>query len=124
MHVSRKNKHQSLTFEEALRRLEQLVNDLESGDLSLEKTLRCYEEGVSLLQYCRKALAEVEQRIKILEENANGNPQATLISLEKDSQDIHSCSKPQTHIPSSPDTNETSNEDLQQPCETDQEFQL
>jgi len=61
-------------FEIALKRLGQIVTELESGDLSLEQTISHYEEGVSLLRRCRRALSDVESRIKILEQSDDGLP--------------------------------------------------
>lgn len=54
------------TFEEALDRLEKLVEEMESGKLSLDKMISCYEEGSVLVQQCGKTLNEVEQKIEKL----------------------------------------------------------
>ena len=54
------------TFEDALARLELIVTELESKDLSLEETLARYEEGSKLVQQCRQRLEAAEQRIRTI----------------------------------------------------------
>lgn len=53
-------------FEKSLAKLNELVEKMEQGDLSLEKSLQNFEEGVSLIRECQKALAAAEQKVKIL----------------------------------------------------------
>jgi exodeoxyribonuclease VII small subunit len=60
------------SFEDALTELEQLVNRLERGELSLEESLQVFERGVNLTRTCQKALQEAEQKVQILIEK-NGN---------------------------------------------------
>ena len=59
-------KKTSSSFEEALGELEQLVNRLEAGDISLEESLQAFERGVMLTRTCQKALQEAEQKVQIL----------------------------------------------------------
>lgn len=54
------------TFEEALARLQELVDQLEDGQLTLAQSLAAYEEGIKHLQVCHAALTETERRIEIL----------------------------------------------------------
>ena len=54
------------TFEKALQQLEQIVADLEAGDIPLEKTLQKFEEGVALSTYCADCLDETEKRVSLL----------------------------------------------------------
>jgi len=61
-----------LKFEEALRRLEAIVEQLETGDLPLEEALAAFEEGVKMVKLCSKRLNEVEKRVSILIKNAEG----------------------------------------------------
>lgn len=61
------------SFEESLAELEQLVNRLERGDISLEESLQSFERGVNLTRTCQKALQEAEQKVQILIEK-NGSP--------------------------------------------------
>ncbi len=65
-------KRTSPSFEETLTELEQLVNKLERGDISLEESLQTFERGVSLTRTCQKALQEAEQKVQILIDK-NGN---------------------------------------------------
>ena len=62
------------TFESALKRLEKIVAELESGDLPLEKSLKKFEEGIELSKFCSKKLEETEAKISQLVKDANGNP--------------------------------------------------
>ncbi|MEO5657183.1 MAG: exodeoxyribonuclease VII small subunit [Nitrospiria bacterium] len=56
----------ALKFEEALGRLEELVQTLERGDLSLDDSLKAFEEGVKLSKNCLKLLDDAEKRVEIL----------------------------------------------------------
>ena len=55
-------------FEQALAALEAVVERLESGELSLEQSLKHFERGIALTRACQKSLAEAEQRVKVLME--------------------------------------------------------
>ena len=59
-------------FEKSLQQLEQIVEELESGDLPLEKAFKKFEEGVKLSQSCAKKLDEIEQKITQLVEKQDG----------------------------------------------------
>ena len=59
-------------FEEAMTRLEQIVNALETGNLPLDESLRIFEEGTSLLRLCTRRLEETERRIEILMQEEGG----------------------------------------------------
>ena len=60
----------SYPFEQSLKKLEELVERMEQGDLSLEESLKTFEEGVKLTRECQQALANAEQKVKLLiEEN-------------------------------------------------------
>ena len=54
------------TFEKGLEELEEIVRKLEGGDLSLEQSLKLFEQGVQLSQRCRKQLQEAETKVEIL----------------------------------------------------------
>jgi exodeoxyribonuclease VII small subunit len=56
-----------LSYEAALRELEQLVSHLESGQLALDQLLVSYQRGAQLLAFCRDRLAAVEDQVKVLE---------------------------------------------------------
>ncbi len=53
-------------FEDALARLEEIVRELESGDLPLEQSLKMFEEGIKLSRICHKRLEDAERRVEIL----------------------------------------------------------
>ncbi len=53
-------------FEECLQRLEKIVDELERGDIPLEKALTLFEEGIQLSNSCRKELEEAEGKVEIL----------------------------------------------------------
>lgn len=59
-------KSNSINFEKTLAELEQLVETMEKGDLSLEDSLKHFERGIVLTKTCQKALSEAEQKISIL----------------------------------------------------------
>lgn len=63
---------ESGSFEQCLARLETIVKDLEQGELSLEASLKVFEEGVSLSQRCLKILDEAERKVEILLADKNG----------------------------------------------------
>jgi len=60
------------SFEEALQILEEAVALLESGDLSLEESLSCFERGVSSAAHCRKRLKQVETKVELLLRDSKG----------------------------------------------------
>lgn len=61
-----------LSFEKALERLESIVDEMESGQLSLDNALKKFEEGVKLSQLCTQKLNETEKRITLLMEQSDG----------------------------------------------------
>ena len=63
-------------FEAALARLEEIVADLEKGDLPLEQSLKLFEEGIKLSRLCSKRLDEAERKVEILLKDKNGEIRA------------------------------------------------
>ena len=63
----------NLNLEKALGDLEELVEELESGDLPLEKAMKKFEEGIKLTRGCQAALKEAEQKVEILLKAAGGD---------------------------------------------------
>ena len=59
-------------LEKSLADLEELVEELESGDLPLEKALKKFEEGIKLTRGCQAALKEAEQKVEVLMSSAGG----------------------------------------------------
>lgn len=60
------------TFEQSLNQLEKIVQELESGDLPLEKAIKKFEEGIQLSKFCSRKLDETEERINLLMRNQDG----------------------------------------------------
>ena len=65
-------KNKTLNLEKALADLEELVEELESGDLPLEKAMQKFEEGIKLTRNCQAALKEAEQKVEILLKSTGG----------------------------------------------------
>ncbi|MBE0471577.1 MAG: exodeoxyribonuclease VII small subunit [Methyloprofundus sp.] len=59
-------KKSATLFEDSLKALEGIVEQLEQGDISLEESLKSFEEGVKLTRICQTALQEAEQKVQIL----------------------------------------------------------
>ena len=66
------SKQQAIDLEKALSDLEELVEELESGDLPLETAMKKFEDGIKLTRNCQAALKEAEQKVEILLKNAGG----------------------------------------------------
>ena len=69
-----KNVLDDVPFEDALKKLEAIVEAMEAGDLPLETLLALFEEGTRLAQHCQAKLSEAELKIQKLEKNAAGEP--------------------------------------------------
>ena len=64
------NKKTDINFEKALEELEGIVEKLESGDLSLENSLKSFEKGIKLARQCQEQLSKAELQVqKLIEEN-------------------------------------------------------
>jgi exodeoxyribonuclease VII small subunit len=61
------------TFEQSMKQLEQIVQELESGDLPLEKAIKKFEEGIQLSKLCAQKLDETEKKVSMLLEDEQGN---------------------------------------------------
>ncbi len=62
-------KLEDMTYEEAVKRLEEIVSRLEDGEIPLEESLNAFQEGIALSRYCREKLAEIEYRVEYLLKN-------------------------------------------------------
>ncbi len=60
-------------FEEALKRLEEIVRELEKGEIGIEEALTLFEEGTSLSKLCARKLSNVEKRVEILKKGEKDN---------------------------------------------------
>ena len=67
-------------FEDALKKLEKIVSQLEEGDISLEDSLKLFEEGIRLSRICNQKLDEVEKRVEILIKGDDGTLKTKLFS--------------------------------------------
>ncbi|MBL7685090.1 MAG: exodeoxyribonuclease VII small subunit [Deltaproteobacteria bacterium] len=59
-------------FEEALLKLEEIVKKMEAGDLPLDQSLKVFEEGMGLVQFCEKSLNEAEAKVEKLMKTSSG----------------------------------------------------
>ena len=71
-------------FETALKRLEEIVKKLESGDLSLDSALELFEEGIKLSRFCHTRLEQAERKVEILLKNNSGQPRAVPFESENE----------------------------------------
>lgn len=65
---------QTMTFEQALVRLEEIVKQMEKGNISLEESLQLFEEGTALVRQCGTQLDQAELKIVRLMKGSDGNP--------------------------------------------------
>ena len=64
---------EKFNFNKGLLKLEEIISKMESGDLSLEESLKYFEEGVKIHRQCHTALTDAEHRISVLSESDNYN---------------------------------------------------
>lgn len=60
------------SFETALKKLEEVVEKLESGEVSLDQSLKLFEQGITLVRQCSKRLDEVERKVQVLVSDEQG----------------------------------------------------
>jgi exodeoxyribonuclease VII small subunit len=73
-----------IKFEEAMKRLEDIVKSLESGDLPLEDSLSIFEEGMKLAGLCSQRLEEAEQKVTMLVKTSDGKHTLQPFEVEKE----------------------------------------
>jgi exodeoxyribonuclease VII small subunit len=66
-----------MSFEEAMKALEDVVNRLEAGEVPLEDSIKLYERGAELKAHCQKKLAEAEEKVAQISLDENGQPKGT-----------------------------------------------
>ena len=71
-------------FETALARLEEIVGELEKGDIPLEQSLKLFEEGIKLSRICNKRLEEAERKVEILIKDKDGVVRAEPFAEEEE----------------------------------------
>jgi len=64
---------EEIKFEKALERLEKIVEELETGNIPLEESLKKYEEGVKLSRICSEKLSQAEKKIQVLTKTLDGS---------------------------------------------------
>ncbi|MDJ0986406.1 MAG: exodeoxyribonuclease VII small subunit [Desulfobacterales bacterium] len=75
------------TFEQSMKQLEKIVQELEDGDLPLEKAIKKFEEGIKLTRFCSTKLDETEKKVSVLLKNAEGQLVAKPFQSEDESPD-------------------------------------
>lgn len=73
-----------MEFEAALKKLETIVENLETGDLTLEAALKQYEEGVRLADICSKRLSEAEKKVEVLMRTSGGKFKTVAFENDED----------------------------------------
>ena len=66
-------KKKSDQFEDALKKLQQIVDRLEKGDMPLEEAMESFTEGIGLAQLCHRKLEEAEEKVRVLVQNQQGS---------------------------------------------------
>lgn len=72
------------SFEASLEALEKIVNQLEDGDLPLEKSLELFEQGIRLSRECQERLGQAERRIEMLLRDSQGRPVVSNFATENE----------------------------------------
>ncbi len=74
----------TVNLEKSLADLDALVEELESGDLPLEKAMKKFEDGIKLTRACQTALKDAEQKVEILVQSAGGDEELESFEVEED----------------------------------------
>ncbi|MFA6384481.1 MAG: exodeoxyribonuclease VII small subunit [Candidatus Omnitrophota bacterium] len=75
-----------IKFEEALKKLEKIVEELEQGDLSLDEALKKYQDGIELSRLCSARLENAKKKIDVLAKNKKGDFELKPLEEETDTQ--------------------------------------
>ena len=78
------------SFEKALDNLEKIVEKLEDGDLTLDETIKKFEEGVKLARLCEKKLSAAQKKVSLLTKDEKGNLKETPFAPEGDTEGTES----------------------------------
>ncbi len=78
-HMAKRNQSIPQSFEAALKELEEILAEIEGGQIGLEQSLTRYERGNFLIQHCRKVLDSAEKQIEALSKGPNGELQASTL---------------------------------------------
>src|SRR5687767_1511595 len=82
--MTKKNTSPPKSFEDALQELEQILTEIEGGELGLEESVARYERGTFLIQHCRGVLNTAEKQIELLGKGPDGGLTSTLITPPDD----------------------------------------
>ena len=82
--TAKQKKTEKLDFEKAMEKLETIVDQLESGELTLENSITAFEKGIELSKYCHKQLEAAEGRVKKLIEKTDGDFDLELFGDEEE----------------------------------------
>ncbi|MEW5722898.1 MAG: exodeoxyribonuclease VII small subunit [Thermodesulfobacteriota bacterium] len=85
--MTNKKNDKELNFEQGLGRLEELIGQLEDGEIGLEKSLEVFEEGIKLARRLNEKLDQAEKRLEILLKNEKGGLTGREFSLEPEEED-------------------------------------
>jgi exodeoxyribonuclease VII small subunit len=75
-----------IKFEEALKKLEKIVEELEQGDLSLDEALKKYQDGIELSRLCSARLENAKKKIDVLAKNKKGDFELKPLDQDSDTQ--------------------------------------
>ncbi len=90
---------EEIKFEKALERLEKIVEELEDGNVSLEDSLKKYEEGVKLSAVCQQRLAQAEKKIEILTRSLDGTLKREAFDPEEETSDTPKAARKSSKAP-------------------------
>ncbi|MEX5213285.1 MAG: exodeoxyribonuclease VII small subunit [Nitrospiraceae bacterium] len=77
----------AVKFEQAMARLETIVEELERGELPLDESLRIFEEGIRLSKTCLKMLNEAERKVEILMQDRDGKRSLRAVTFDESDDD-------------------------------------
>jgi len=76
------------SFEKAMKRLEEIVHKLEEGELSLEESLKIFEEGINLSKFLTRKLSEAEAKVQKLIKTQKGQYKTEPLDIEKNEEEL------------------------------------
>ncbi len=82
-------KKENISFESASKRLEEIALELEKENISLERSLELYEEGVVLVKECKKLLDAAERKVALLGFNGDGELEEKIFDEQKSQEEAH-----------------------------------
>ena len=77
-----------MTFEQSLKKLEEIAEKLENGELGLDSSINEFEKGIKLAKFCHEKLEEAERKIEILQKGDSGKVKKKEIKIKEDTGEI------------------------------------